>query len=574
MDTKANPADYCSRGISPSDRRKVKAWFMGPGVLWTSEDEWEKEDVITEYPPNDKEVKEEKELIVNSTVVEMRCIVETLETHVSTWSRMKRVSAWIQRFAANCKEGAAKVEGSLDVESIAAAERTLLRLVQDRHHKSDISILKGESRKLPKTSTLRRLDPFIDSNNILRVGGRLSKGELASEIKFPVIIPKKSMVGRRIVEWCHMMVEHRGRTTTFNEIRCRGYWIVNCTALVKSVINKCVKCRELRGRFGQQKMADLPKERIEPEAPFTYCGVDLFGPFYVKEGRKEMKRYGTLFTCFSLRAIHIEVSHSLTTDSFILALRRFIARRGAVRSIRSDNGTNFVGADNEFKKAVQEMDDEKIETFLTENGCDWISWKRNPPTASHMGGVWERLIRSVRDILDSLLKHHAHILNDESLHTLLLEAEAIVNSRPLTVDNIGDPNTLPLSPTQLLTFKSKLVLPPPGVFQKEDLYARKRWRRVQHLANEFWKRWRKEYLSSLQTGQKWDKAQRNFQVGDIVLLRDDDKVRNHWPRGVVTEAFPDSKGLVRTVTLRVANNKSPVTRPIAKLVLLVESDSK
>ena len=285
-----------------------------------------------------------------------------------------------------------------------------------------------------------------------------------------------------------------------------------------------------------------------------------------------MKRYGTLFTCFSLRAIHIEVVHSLTTDSFILALRCFIARRGEVRSIRSDNGTNFVGADNEFKKAIKEMDEEKIQSFLTENGCDWIGWSRNPPTASHMGGVWERQIRSVREILNSLLKNHAHILNDESLRTLLLEAEAIVNSRPLTVDNINDPNSIPLSPTQLLTLKSKLVLPPPGVFQKEDLYARKRWRRVEYLACQFWQRWRKEFLSSLQERQKWNTTRRNFQVGDIVLLQDDEQVRNHWPRGIVTETFPDSEGLVRSVKLRVANSKTPTMRPIAKLVLLVEAD--
>ena len=220
------------------------------------------------------------------------------------------------------------------------------------------------------------------------------------------------------------------------------------------------------------------------------------------------------------------------------------------------------------------MDKEKIKDFLIENGCDWIGWKRNPPTASHMGGVWERQIRSVREILNSLLKNHGHILNDESLHTLLLEAEAIVNSRPLTVDNLNDPNAIPLSPTQLLTLKSKLILPPPGVFQKEDLYARKRWRRVQHLANEFWQRWRKEYLSSLQSRQKWDKVRRNFQVGDVVLLRDDDKIRNHWPRGLVAEALPDSKGLVRTVTLRVPGSEALVTRPISKLVLLLEADSK
>ena len=271
-------------------------------------------------------------------------------------------------------------------------------------------------------------------------------------------------------------------------------------------------------------MADLPKERTDPEPPFTVCGVDVFGPYIIKEGRKELKRYGLLFTCFSSRAIHIEVIHTLTTDSFILALRRFVARRGSVRLMHSDNGTNFVGADNELKRAYKEMDQQKIRESLNEDNCDWFEWKRNSPKASHMGGVWERMIRSVKEVMQSLLKNNAHILNDESLHTLLTEAEAVVNSRPLTVENINDPDSLPLSPSNLLTMKAKVVLPPPGEFQKEDLYARKRWRRVQHLANEFWQRWRKEFLTSLQQRQKWTDVQRNFQIGDVVLLRDDSDV--------------------------------------------------
>ena len=257
-----------------------------------------------------------------------------------------------------------------------------------------------------------------------------------------------------------------------------------------------------------------------------------------------------------------------------MSLRRFIARRGKVRSIHSDNGTNFVGADNEWKKAYKEMDQLKIKEFLSKEDCDWIEWKRNPPTASHMGGVWERMIRSVREVLQSLLKNNAHILNDESLHTLLLEAEAIVNSRPLTVENINDPDSLPLSPSQLLTMKAKIILPPPGTFQKEDLYARKRWRRVQHLANEFWRRWRKEFLNSLQQRQKWTGVKRNFEVGDIVLLHDDTEIRNNWPRGVVVETFPDTEGLVRTVKLRVANTQTQLTHPITKLVLLLEANSE
>jgi hypothetical protein len=318
-------------------------------------------------------------------------------------------------------------------------------------------------------------------------------------------------------------------------------------------------------------MADLPVERLESAAPFTYCGVDFFGPFYIKEGRKELKRYGALYTCLASRIIHIETAGSLETDSFLLSLRRFIARRGPVRSILSDNGTNFVGAENELKRAWEEMDHTKVKDYLRGVGCDWIEWKRNPPTASHMGGVWERQIRSVRAVLQSLLKTHGHTLNEEALRTLLAEAEAIVNSRPLTVDNISDPSCLPLSPIQLLTMKTKVVLPPPGSFESADLYCRKRWRRVQYLANEFWQRWRKEYLSSLQARQKWGSVRRNFKINDIVLLKDDSVTRSQWPMGRVMQVSSDDNGLVRSVQLRVAYSKDLVSRPITKIVLLVEA---
>ena len=188
----------------------------------------------------------------------------------------------------------------------------------------------------------------------------------------------------------------------------------------------------------------------------------------------------------------------MDTDSFILCLRRFIGRRGAVRTIRSDNGTNFIGAKLELQKAVKEMDVDKISNYLLNIGTDFISWKHNPPYASNFGGVWERLIRSARAILDGIMLSHGHSLNDESFRTLLVEVEAIMNSRPITTDGINNPDSLPLSPINLLTMKSMVIRPPPGVFQKEDLYCRRRWRRVQHLSNEFWSKWRREYLQLLQ----------------------------------------------------------------------------
>jgi len=137
-------------------------------------------------------------------------------------------------------------------------------------------------------------------------------------------------------------------------------------------------------------MTDLPTDRLHETPPFTNCGVDMFGPFMIKEGRKNLKRYGAIFTCLSSRAVHIESTSSLDTDSFILALRRFIARRGQVRLLRCDNATNLIGARAELRRSLEEMDQKKIATFLHQNGGDLIKWQHNPPRASHFGGVWER----------------------------------------------------------------------------------------------------------------------------------------------------------------------------------------
>lgn len=183
-------------------------------------------------------------------------------------------------------------------------------------------------------------------------------------------------------------------------------------------------------------MADLPSERVTPdESPFTHVGVDYFGPFEVKSRRSLVKRYRVIFTCLAIQAIHIEVAPSLETDSFINALRRFIARRGQVKQLRSDNGTNFIGAERELRTAIEEWNQSQINDVLLQKG---IKWTFNPPTGSHHGGAWERLIRSVRKVLNSTF--FVQNLDEEGLHTVLCEVEAIINSRPITKAST-DPQT-------------------------------------------------------------------------------------------------------------------------------------
>jgi hypothetical protein len=200
-----------------------------------------------------------------------------------------------------------------------------------------------------------------------------------------------------------------------------------------------------------------------------------------------------------------------------------------------------------------------------------MAWKKIAPTASHMGGAWERQIGTAKRIFASMMKSSPRLLNNESFCTLMTEVESIVNSRPLTLLNINDPESLPLTPNHLLTMKSKVVLPPPGVFQKNDMYCRKRWRAVQFMANLFWDRWRKEYLSDLQARSKWTAEKRNFEIGDVVLIKDEDTTRNKWPMGVVKNTYPGDDKLVRTVDIKTSTG-AVWKRPIHKLVLLVETD--
>ena len=192
-----------------------------------------------------------------------------------------------------------------------------------------------------------------------------------------------------------------------------------------------------------------------------------------------------------------------------------------------------------------------------------------------MGGIWEHQIRSARAILNSLLQIHGHSLDEESLQTLMTET-AIVNSWLLTVETINDGQSpMQISLNNILTMKTKMVMPPPGVFQKPDLYCRSRWRRIQHLSNEFWSRWRKEFIQTLQERQKWVKMSRNFCIGDIVLLKTDLTTQNHWPMCKVVGTNSDDKGVVRSLKLLLGNSgnkddKHILERPITKIVLLLE----
>ncbi|KAK0155297.1 hypothetical protein N1851_002355 [Merluccius polli] len=383
---------------------------------------------------------------------------------------------------------------------------------------------------------------------------------MPEETKHPLILSKDQHIAMLILKHVHQNLGHGGRAHTLSSVR-KKFWITNGNSAIRKVIAECGFCRRYNGRAVEQKMADLPKARILPDLPpFTNTGVDYFGPIEVKKGRSTCKRYGAIFTCMASRAIHLEVASSLDTDACINALRRFVSRRGQVTHLWSDNGTNFVGAERELRDALAALNQDRIQGVLSQVG---IRWNFNPPTGSHHGGVWERMIRLIRRVLSSVLRQQT--LDDDGFHTMLCEVEAILNDRPITKLS-DDPNDLePLTPNHLLLLKGKPALPP-GVFEPHDQYVKRRWRQIQYLADLFWKRWVREYLPLLQERQKWNQKKRSLVVGDIVTIMDASAPRGSWPLGKVLEVFPDKYGLVRSVKLQTKSNI--IERPVTKLTLL------
>ena len=567
--TDKNPADGASRGKTVNELL-TSNWFTGPMFLWEKEIPAPR-DVIPDLSVGDPEIKRSQTLQTKTT--EPVSLADRL-SKFSSWSRATKAVARLLRRAKKIKSCVHST-----VSEQESAERVIIQDLQSQAYEKEIQLLNKGS-QLPHCNKLHRLDVFLDTDGILKVGGRLRHSSFADSFKHPIVIPKEHHVTKLIIAHNHEKTKHQGKGFTTNEIRSNGYWIPGMSRAVASYIRQCVTCRKLRRPPEGQRMSDLPTERVEPSPPFTYCGMDCFGPFVTTEGRKQHKRYGLLFTCFCSRAVHIEMLDDMSTDAFINGLRCFIAVRGAVRQIQCDQGTNFVGAKNEFKAALQELDTQRLCTFLSQKQCDFVM---NAPHSSHAGGVWERQIKTVRSVLNSTLSLSHGRLNDASLRTLLYEAMAIVNSRPLTVDNLNSPDSLePLTPNHLINMKSSIALPPPGTFPREDLYGAKRWRRVQYLAEQFWSRWKREYLHNIITRQRWHMPMRNIQVGDVVMDIDELSPRSEWRLARVLETVSGKDGLVRRVKISVGDKRlnkkgehlgtrSILERPVQKLVLLLEA---
>ena len=560
-----NPADKCTRGVEASDLSEDRAWLAGLVFLGADEDQWPDQPSISDTTPGDPEVKTEVDTYLTTVSRPESSIPDAAK--FSSWTKLKRTVSWMLRFIHNCRTGAAsRRSGPLEAEEIKAAEEAVMKSEQMSTHREQITALqKGhQAGGQKKKSDVMNLSPFLDERGILRVGGRLTNAPLTADTRHPVLLPTVSEVMRLIIEEQHRHLLHAGVEHTLTGLR-QTFWIPRGHAQVKKVLHRCAYCRNRRARPQQPKMADLPAERFDTSHAFSTVGLDFFGPLQVKKFRRTEKRFGLLFTCLATRAIHLEVVQAMDTDSFVMALRRFIARRGRPNKICSDNGTNIKGGERELREALANLKQQRITDELTQRH---ITWRWNPPAAPHFGGVWERLVGSVKRALSVVLG--GHVTTDETLSTVLCEVENMVNSRPIThvTDEYDGRDLTALTPNHFLLGRNNAALAP-GNF-KDDMNSRKRWRRGQALADHLWNRWRREYLQTLIHRRKWQTEARNLQVDDVVLIVESDAPRGLWPLARVTEVLPGPDGRVRTVRL-ITTTGATFTRPATKVPLLEEA---
>ena len=618
INTALNPADLATRGIAAENLKDSK-WLSGPEFLKDATPSHTPVAEVVALDAQDPEVR--SQVVAHITGVnETPGLGSERFSRFSRFASLRRALANLidkikefkstrddrsprnpnehaSRYNSKCQSSTHKEPERLprcpSVEELRQAEMVMIRAVQSEcfadeiesvevtggSHDMDDCTRARQKRNATKKSNLHRLDPFLDDQGVLRVGGRLRRSNLSFPEKHPVLLPKGHHLSHLVVRHQHEKVHHQGRQITHGAVRTAGYWIVGGHGVVSRAIRSCVTCKRLRGASLTQHMADLPSDRTETPPPFTNVGCDVFGPWMIQTrklrgGAVNSKRWGLVFTCLNSRAVHIEVLESMDASAFICALRRFFSIRGPAAIIRCDRGSNFVGGKSELDQALQKIDERTLKTYLTDQGCEWSF---NPPHASHFGGVWERQIRTIRRVLDAmLLELGKPQLTHELLVTLLAEVSAIVNARPIATipSDVEDPQ--PLSPTMLLTLKTCPLLPPYGNFTPQDLYARRRWRRVQYLADQFWIRWRREYLQSLQKRPKWNEHKRNLAAGDIVLVKDKEAHCNDWQLGKVVESITSDDGEVRKAIVLVCKEgvRKTYLRPISELVLIVQSQDR
>lgn len=434
----------------------------------------------------------------------------------------------------------------LTTAEINVAETTLVKLVQRPFFGNEIENLQHGKPVSPK-SCLRWFYPFLDDNQVLRIGSRLTKSQLSFDSKHQVLLPSTHPFSALLLQSIHLWQLHAAPQLLLTILRLR-HWVIRARGLAKRIVRNCIACYRNRPKTVQQFMAELPTARVTAARPFTTTDIDYCGPIYIKQQHRQAapsKAYVAVFVCFSTRAVHLELVIDLSTAKCIQALRRFVSRHGLCSDIHSDNGRNFVGASNELRRLINSK--EYKTTIIQECLLNGIKWHLNSPTASHFGGFWEAAISSAQ-------KHFFRVLGSRVLYyddteTLLKQIECCLISRPI-IPMSDDPNDY-----EVLTPGHFLVGCPlkavPDVDHSAIPHNRlHHWQQIQKLFQDLWKRWHVEYLSTLQSRGKWTNPPTKIKVGRLVVIKDENAPPIVWKTARIQELHPGSDGVVRVVTLR------------------------
>ena len=563
--TKDNPADVASRGLSPSQLVKKEQWWKGPPWLQQHPKDWP-----TEQLPSSPRLPG----IIMAVLPAAGTDLQFLEKF-SSFEKAVRVLAYCLRRKSKRQPRLADSSRqahppSLSFRELCRARLAILHHLQHLAWPSEFRLL-NLKKPIPTSSALGRLNPFIDKDGLLRVGGRLERSDLPFSSKHPILLPKRSSTVRLLIEHLHRMHGHPG-SGTLTSIILRDYHPMGATQLFKRVCRECVVCKKALARTKHQLMLQLPPVRTQPLRPFQCIEVDFASPFTTKRGytRKPMfeKSYMALFICLATKAIHFEVTEDLSTGSFLLCFERFISRRGCPSHVLSDNGSNFVGAarilgqPTSLPYNLAEFSD-KISNFSPRN----VQWHFIPARSPHFGGIWEAGVRNMKIQLRKLMDPFVPTLME--LNHLAVFAEGVLNSYPLVPVYLDDGEKF-----QCL-IPGHFLLGRPIRAHAEDLpndprLHSVRWSTLHKECQQLWKRWHSSYLQSLQSKSKWTKPQENVRPGNIVLLKDETLAKGRWPLGRVVKMQPGPDGLVRVATLLI--NGKEYTRAIHRLVPLTTTE--
>lgn len=557
-----NPADLLSRGINAPDIKSSQLWWHGPKFFQTYNSNFE----INPLPLPELIVIEEKKTTLVTQVASDRTL---FISKFSRFSRLQRSFAYCLRFINNSKSKSNRLLGSLSVEELRYSLRQLVICVQETYFNREMTELK--SKNSISQSNIQSLNPFIDEQGILRVGGRLNQADISFDQKHPMILPPKTHFTNLLIKHEHESLKHAGPQTVLANIRLR-FWPLNGLREIKKVIRNCVVCYRFKTKPSQQVMGALPADRVSIVRPFLKVGLDFGGPIFIKQSKlrrsSTTKCYIALFVCMVTKAIHIELVSSLSTEVFLLTLKRFIARRGQPSVIYSDNATNFKGAHNQLKAVYEFLklpsNRNAIQNFLTLRETEW---KFIPPNSPHWGGLWEAGIKSAKFHIRRVVGKSN--LTFEELSTILAQIEAILNSRPISSLS-NDPSDFScLTPGHFLIGESLTSYPERDVSHIPDNRL-SFWQRCSSIQQHFWRRWSVEYLHRLQNRPKWAKAYPNLKENMIVLLREDNIPPLQWPIARIVEVMPGPDQKVRVVKVRTAHGI--FIRPITKICPLPQSD--